>query len=190
MKKSKAETAETRKRIVDIASREFKEKGIQSASVSEIMSAAGLTHGGFYRHFKSKEDLLTEACSAALGRMAENAQAAVDGGNEAFVRYLDNYLSTNMREDFAASCVFVTMGSELARADDETRHVMTEGFKTWIDILAKQTPDKPADDARADAMFRLSAMVGALTMARIADDKDFAEQILGEIRTRLIAPAP
>lgn len=189
MKKSKAETAETRKRIVEIASQEFKRNGIQATSVSEIMSAAGLTHGGFYRHFESKEHLLAEACATAMGRLAENANAAVNGGKRAFDRYLSEFLSRAFHEDCAGSCAFVTMGSELARADDETRHAMSEGFRTWVDILTKQSASEDSKAARGEAMFKLSAMIGAVTMARIIDDRKFADQLLTETRKRLVGSA-
>lgn len=186
MKKSKAETAETRRRIVEIASQEFRRSGIQATSVSEIMSAAGLTHGGFYRHFESKEHLLAEACATAMGHLAENASAAVDGGKRAFDRYLSEFLSRAFHEDCAGSCTFVTMGSELARADEQTRHVMSEGFRSWVDILTRQANKEDSKAARGEAMFKLSAMIGAVTMARIIDDGKFADQLLTETRKRLV----
>lgn len=190
MKKSKAETAETRKRIVKVASQEFKRTGIQATRVSEIMAAAGLTHGGFYRHFDSKEQLLAEACATAMGNLAEKARTAVKGGKGAFADYLSEFMSRAFHEDCSGSCAFVTMGSELARADDRTRNAMTEGFRTWIDILAEQDPEKDSKAAHADAMFKLSAMIGAVTMARIIDDPDFADDVLTEARARLVEPVP
>lgn len=186
MKKSKAETAETRKRIIDIASQEFKRKGIHATSVAEIMAAAGLTHGGFYRHFESKERLLAEACSTAMGRMAENAEIAVDGGEKAFTQYVDEFLTRAYHDNCAGACTFVTLGSELARVDDDIRHTMSEGFRTWIEILSKRSAGEDPEAARADAMFKLTAMLGAVTMARVMDDKKFADQILAETRLRLL----
>jgi TetR/AcrR family transcriptional regulator, transcriptional repressor for nem operon len=186
MKKSRVETAETRKRIVEIASQEFKRSGIQATRVSEIMAAAGLTHGGFYRHFDSKEALLAEACAMAMGHMADNAHAAIEGGDQAFTEYLNDFLSRNVHEDCEVACTFVTMGSELARTDERTRHTLSEGFRTWIEILARREGDEGAQAARADAMFKLSAMIGAVTMARIIDDPAFADEVLAQARDRLI----
>jgi TetR/AcrR family transcriptional regulator, transcriptional repressor for nem operon len=186
MKKSRVETAETRKRIVEIASQEFKRSGIQATRVSEIMAAAGLTHGGFYRHFDSKEALLAEACAMAMEHMADNAHAAIEGGDQAFTEYLNDFLSRNVHEDCEVACTFVTMGSELARTDERTRHTLSEGFRTWIEILARREGDEGAQAARADAMFKLSAMIGAVTMARIIDDPAFADEVLAQARDRLI----
>ncbi|MDH0745655.1 TetR/AcrR family transcriptional regulator [Pseudomonas sp. GD03842] len=189
MKKSKAETAQTRKRIVDVASREFKRTGIQATRVSDIMAAAGLTHGGFYRHFDSKEQLLAEACATAMQRIAEKASAAVGGGERGLADYFNDFLSLTQHDDCARSCTFVTMGSELARADEHTRHAISEGFRTWIDILARQAEEQGSTHARADAMFRLAAMIGAVTLARMLDDPELANEVLAQARQRLAEPA-
>jgi TetR/AcrR family transcriptional regulator, transcriptional repressor for nem operon len=190
MKKSRIETAETRKRILKVASQEFKRNGIQATRVSEIMAAAGLTHGGFYRHFESKEALLAEACEAAMGNMADNAHAAIEGGDQAFAEYLNDFLSRNVHEDCEVACTFVTMGSELARTDERTRHTLSEGFRTWIEILSRRGSDEEgAQAARADAMFKLSAMIGAVTLARIIDDPAFADEVLAQARDRLVVQA-
>jgi TetR/AcrR family transcriptional regulator, transcriptional repressor for nem operon len=186
MKKSKVETAETRKRIIETAAAEFRQKGVQATRVADVMAAAGLTHGGFYRHFDSKEHLLTEACSTVMGNMETMATDAVEGGKRAFEQYVATYLSREFHETYGKGCPFATMGSELAHADEPTRQTLTEGFETWIALIARQSPEEEASAARADAIFKLSAMVGAVTMARIVDDEAFAQEILSQATARVL----
>jgi TetR/AcrR family transcriptional regulator, transcriptional repressor for nem operon len=186
MKKSKVETAETRKRIIETAAAEFRQKGVQSTRVADVMAAAGLTHGGFYRHFESKEHLLTEACASVMDSMEAMAGAAVTGGKRAYEQYVATYLSLEFHDTYGAGCPFATMGSELAHADEPTRQTLSEGFETWIDLIARQSPEEEASAARADAIFKLSAMVGAVTIARIVDDEALAQEILSQATARVL----
>jgi TetR/AcrR family transcriptional repressor of nem operon len=185
MKTSKAQKAATRKRILDIASQEFRKKGIHATSVAEIMAVAGLTHGGFYRHFTSKEQLVAEACTVSMENLVDKAEVAVEGGEESFLKHFSDFLSLEYHDDIAASCAFVMMGSELARADSETRRAASDGFRKWVDIIAQRAPGDGAKANKADILFKLSTMVGAVTMARIVDDQALSNQILHEARQRL-----
>jgi TetR/AcrR family transcriptional regulator, transcriptional repressor for nem operon len=187
MKKSKAETAETRKRIVEVASQAFKSNGIHATGVAEIMAAAGMTHGGFYRHFESKEQLVAESCAASMRVFVEWAETAADGGDESFLKHLENLLSTKYRDDYLGGCPLVAMGSELARADMETRRVASQGFRELVDIIAKRNRDNVGSSARDAAIFTLSSMIGAVAMARIVDDSEFSDHILKVARKRLAA---
>jgi len=185
MRKSKAETAETRKRIVEVAVQAFKSNGIHATGVSEIMAAAGLTHGGFYRHFASKEELVAEACVASLDDLVDAAEVAAEGGQESFLKHIEAFLSEEFRDDRLGGCPLVAMGSELARADIETRRAASNGFRGMIDAMAKRSAFKDAPSARADAMFALSSMIGAVTMSRIVDDPALSLQILEVTRQRV-----
>jgi len=185
MKKSKVETAETRKRIIEIAGQEFRRNGIHGTSVSEIMATAGLTHGGFYRHFDSKEQLIAEACAESMDTLADKVDAASEGGEKQVLKMLREFLSLDFHDDHTDSCSFVTMGSELARADTEARRAVTVGFRHWVDAIATLDGGSGNATARAEAMFKLSAMIGAATMARIVDDKKLSDQLLREARKRL-----
>jgi TetR/AcrR family transcriptional repressor of nem operon len=184
-KKSKTETAQTRKRIVEVAAKAFKSNGIQATGVAEIMSAAGLTHGGFYRHFESKEQLVAEACASSMELLVEAAEAAAAGGDAAFLKHLESFISTEHRAEYLGGCPLVAMGSELARADIETRHAASQGFQQMIDIIAKRSQAKGPKSAKEDAIFTLSSMIGAVTMARIMDDPKVSNQILAIARKRL-----
>jgi TetR/AcrR family transcriptional repressor of nem operon len=186
MKKSKAETAETRKRILEVAARAFKSNGVDGTGVSEIMAAAGLTHGGFYRHFESKEQLVAEACAASMAVFIQSAEAATDDGRDSFLKHVGYFLSEEYRDDCLGGCPLVALGSELARSDPQTRHAASEGFQKLIDIVAKWNPRDDEASARDAAIFTLTSMVGAVTMARIVDDPALSDQILQIAKQRLI----
>jgi TetR/AcrR family transcriptional repressor of nem operon len=185
MKKSKAETAETRKRILEVAAQAFKSKGITATGVAEIMAAAGLTNGAFYRHFASKEQLVAEACASSMDVLVESAEVAAEGGQASFLKHLEDFLSAEYRDDTLGGCPLVAMGSELVRADTQTRRAASQGFQQLIDIVARWTPAEDLTSARAEAMFTLSAMIGAVTMSRIVDDPDLSDQVLNATRQRL-----
>lgn len=187
MKKSKVETAETRRRIVETAAREFRRNGINATGLADVMAAAGLTHGGFYRHFESKDQLVGEACAAGMEFVVESAEAAArdcdgKGGFEAIV---DNYLALAHRNDRCDGCPLAGLGSELARADDETRAAASAGFLRLVEVLARQIRRRKPKVAKSDAIFALSAMIGAVTMSRIVADPDLSAAILRDTKRHL-----
>ena len=182
-RKSKAETALTRKRIIEVAARAFKNNGIEATGVAEVMAAAGLTHGGFYRHFESKEQLVTEACASSMELMVEAAQTAAGQGDAAFLKHLESFITKDTRTAYLCGCPLVAMGSELARSDIETRRAVSQGYRQLIDIIAGRGSGDKA--AKEDATFTLCSMIGAVTMAKIMDDPAFSEQILTIARKRL-----
>lgn len=185
MRKSKAETEETRRRIVDLAARAFRRNGIATTGVAEIMAAAGLTHGGFYRHFGSKDQLVAEACSAGLGSMVESYRSASEGGRDAFVERLRSSLTPAYRDDRSGGCPLVAMGSELARGDVATRRAASSGFRELVDEIARWLPAKSGREARDDAIAVLTGMIGAVTMSRVVDDEDLSARILRVGRAEL-----
>jgi TetR/AcrR family transcriptional regulator, transcriptional repressor for nem operon len=123
MKKSKLEAAETRRRIVKTAAAEFRRNGIHDTGLSGVMAAAGLTHGGFYRHFDSKDELVAEACAAAMEPAAENTvtSACYDAANDSLEAIVTSYLCPDHRDNLSEGCLIAALGSELARSDDKTR---------------------------------------------------------------------
>lgn len=178
MRKSKAETAKTRQRIVDVAAQTFRSNGIAATGVAEIMAAAGLTHGGFYRHFESKDQLLAEACSAGLDSMVQSYHDASEDGREAFVRNLQDSLTPAYRDDRAGGCPLVAMGSELARADDVTRRGASRGFEELVDAIAEWLPARSGREVRDEAIAVLTGMIGVVTMSRVVDDARLSARIL------------
>ena len=189
MKKSKAETARTHRRIVETAAAEFRRNGIQATGVNELMEAAGLTRGGFYRHFESKDQLVAEACAAGMRSVVEVSEAIASHRNDkdAIEALATRYLSTDHRDDPSGGCPLAALGSELARADDETRAVATAGIVELVKAVADQCPGFKPEAAKAHALVALSAMVGAMTLSRIVTDPELSKAILKYTKKHLAA---
>jgi TetR/AcrR family transcriptional repressor of nem operon len=180
MRKSKQETALTRERIVKAAASEFRQHGIVATGLADLMSAAGLTHGGFYRHFASKDQLVAEASAAALAATTEEAAAVASRqpGQKGLEAVVGRYLSTAHRDNQREGCALAALGSELARADTETRNAATAAFLKLVDIVAGQIDPAKPEEAKKRAMAVVSTMIGALTMSRIVNDKRLSKSLL------------
>lgn len=185
MKKSKTETAETRKRIVEIAAKAFRKGGIDATGVAQIMASAGLSHGGFYRHFTSKDQLVTEALSATDKNLLRDSAAAAERGADAVSQVFHDYMTTGYRDNLEGGCPLAAMGSELVRASRETRHAATNSFRK---ISATVAPFmRAADGENGDdmAISLLTNMIGALTVARMVDDPALSDRILAITQRRI-----
>jgi TetR/AcrR family transcriptional repressor of nem operon len=182
MRKSREEAAQTRQRIVTAAAGEFRKHGIVATGLADLMTAAGLTHGGFYKHFESKDQLVAEACAEAVGVLIGKAKAAASAGPGAAAA---TYLSTAHRDHPATGCPLAAIGSELARSDEQTRAVATDGFRKLVGIMAGQFGKIPPDRARRRALVAVSTMIGALTISRIVTDPKLSAEVLKEAKKSL-----
>lgn len=177
MRKSREEAAETRKRIVKAAASEFRAKGIVATGLADLMKAAGMTHGGFYKHFESKDQLVAEAFADAVEEvigMLESlptSQAAVAA-----------YLSMQHRDNPASGCPFSAIGSEVARTDETTRAAATAGFERLVTLLEGKSKAK---DARRRALVAAASMIGAVTISRIVNDPKLSAELLSEMAKSL-----
>jgi TetR/AcrR family transcriptional regulator, transcriptional repressor for nem operon len=185
VRKSKAEAAETRQRIVRAAADEFREKGIAEAGLAELMAAAGLTHGGFYRHFESKNQLVAEAFDCAAVALKERlesfiaeaiAEAEPGRGLEAAVL---GYLAAAHRDELATGCPFSALAGELVRQDETIRDHATADLKGFIEVIRAQLDQPSSEAARREAIGIVSTLVGALTLARLSTDPALSDAILG-----------
>jgi TetR/AcrR family transcriptional regulator, transcriptional repressor for nem operon len=156
MRKSKRETEETRKRIVEMAADEFRQHGIVTSGIADLMAAVGLTHGGFYRHFESKEQLVAEATAAALDTLLDTLASAASGkkGRNALKAALAVYVCAEHRDNPRDGCPLAPLGSELARSDKRVRDVATTGFSRMVEILAAHF-DRPDLRKRGNGLWRL-----------------------------------
>lgn len=187
MKKSRVEAAETRKKIIDTASRLFRRDGIHATGLADVMTAAGLTHGGFYRHFASKDELVAEAFCASSDALYQTIEEVVGNktGKRAVKAIIGNYLAPTHKDNPGSGCAFASMGAELGRADDNTRAAASQNFDKLVDAIARHWPEKKPRAAQADAIFILSAMIGALTVARAIDDPKRSAAVLQATKDHL-----
>jgi TetR/AcrR family transcriptional repressor of nem operon len=181
MRKSKAEAIQTREKIIDAASASFRRNGIAATGLVELMAAAGLTRGGFYKHFASKEQLVAEASAHAAESLAAKIETAMTQRRSGtpLQRALDAYLTVHHRDHPEAGCVFAALGPELAREGEAVRGVAATGMERMFGLLEQ-------DMSRADAVVALSAAVGALTLARLAPDAAASKEILQQVRNHLL----
>jgi TetR/AcrR family transcriptional repressor of nem operon len=189
MKRSKIQAAETRRRIVKTAAAEFRRKGINATGLNDVMAAAGLTHGGFYRHFASKDQLIAEACAAALGSLAgpNEVPACPALNKDGLDAILAEYLSADHRDNPSEGCMLAGLGSELARTDEETRAAATDGILKLVDIFTHHYRRRNPETAQARALVAVSAMIGAVTLSRIVTDPKLSTAILRSTRKHLAA---
>jgi TetR/AcrR family transcriptional regulator, transcriptional repressor for nem operon len=180
MRRSRSEAAETRERIVSTASKMFLEKGLEAVGMRDIMSAAGLTPGGFYRHFESKEQLIVEANSAAFDRLLAmfKVQTAGMSAAEALDRIVWLYLNQTQVEGNNFRCPLATIGAELSHCEPQVRAIAFDGYQRVVGLVADLLTALGRDGANATASSVVSMMAGAVTLANIAPDKVAASWVL------------
>jgi TetR/AcrR family transcriptional repressor of nem operon len=185
---SRAEKTKTHKRIVKIASRRFREKGITGVGIADLMKEAGLTVGGFYKHFDSRDALVAEAVSSTFGAWKRQVDAAASGGPAvSYAKLIDDYLNEEHRDDPGAGCAFSALAEEIARSDKRTRALASEQIRNDIQLLANLLPgkDKNKDSARSKAILTFSALVGAMALARAVSDEALSREILKTVEELL-----
>jgi len=158
---------ESRAAIIAAASKLFRERGVDNVSVAEVMDAAGMTHGGFPRHFGSKLDLVGEALKLAADEAQDNAAAAGD-----FEAFAATYLSRAHRDHPGTGCVFAALGAEVSRGPAETRHVLADKIERQIAEFG-DTPQQ-----RAKAISRWATLIGTMVLARLAEPEALSDEIL------------
>jgi len=174
MKVSKEQVRENRMRIVETASELFRERGYDGVGVAELMSAAGLTHGGFYKHFSSKADLMSEAMSCGFKRSAESTAGV---NREKFIEY---YLSRQHRDDMGTGCVMSALCTDTARQSESLKAEFAAGIERQLEVLGNENV------TRADLIDNIAHLVGALVLSRACPDNSaLADEILDVCRARL-----
>lgn len=167
-------------RIVNAAARAIRRSGYGGTSVADIMKEAGLTHGGFYAHFPSREAMLAEAADqAGAEAVATTSRVAASGPPEqALKRMICAYLSKEHAKNIELGCPVAALGSEMPRQAPEVRRAATRRIKEMIDVVARQMPDWGQPSAHERALVTVSAMVGTLMLARAVDDPRLSDALL------------
>ena len=179
MKVSREQAQENRARVLEAAARLFRERGIDGIGLAELMKSVGLTHGGFYRQFGSKEELVAEACAFAFERSAakwrRTAAAHPQDAVEAIARW---YLTPEHRERPGAGCAAAALAGDMAREGVHARQAFTQGVRDLVEVLAGAGTEASAPARRSDALAAFSTMVGAMVLARAVDDPELADELL------------
>ena len=191
MRYSKEHKQETHARIVRKASVRLREKGAHGIGVADLMKEAGLTHGGFYAHFDSREALVIEAFNYAMDRSMEHWRktAAQIAPDKRFSTIVDSYLTALHRDDPGRGCAVPTLGAEIARESLKTRRAFAAKLEEMIDMIADQIPDVPRKTARKQAAATLATMMGTLVLSRIAGNSEFSDEILSAGREAALGRA-
>lgn len=182
MRVSREQAAENRQRVVETAARLFRERGYDGIGVADLMREAGLTHGGFYGQFESKEQLMAEASASVLQKSLQSWRERIARHPEdplgAVVRA---YLRPQHRDQPGAGCVFAALGSELARQPKSLRRPLTETLCGFFDLLGTMLGGRNAAARRRQGMHAYSAMVGALVLSRVTEDETLSKEILESV---------
>lgn len=171
---SEAEKLKSHEKILDAAAYLMRKQGVESTSVADVMEAAGLTHGGFYRHFDSKEALLAAAFRKALEEVLSELEAAGSGAEKAArARYIARYLSPEHIHDRGHGCPLAAIGAEIARRDNAARAEASTAVERMGELLG-------ADDDGADdqGLAMMALLLGTITLARLAEPQQLAMRIL------------
>jgi TetR/AcrR family transcriptional repressor of nem operon len=180
MRYSREHKLETHARIVKKASVRLREKGAHGIGVADLMKDAGLTHGGFYAHFDSREALVIEAFVYAMDRSMERWRRLAEQTppDKRLVTIVDSYLTAVHRDDPGHGCAIPTLGAEIARESPKTRKAFAAKMDQMIEMLAAQVQGMPHKAARKRALATIATMMGTLVLARIAGNGEFSDEIL------------
>ena len=177
MRYDKGHKDATRQRIIDVASRQFRQDGVAAVGLAGIMADAGLTNGAFYTHFESKDDLVQAVLSKALAKREATLRTAAESetGLEASIR---DYLSRRHRDNPGGGCPTAALVAEIARGPRATRDAFTGKVSQFIGLIAGQLPAGSASERRRNAIAIYGVMVGALQLARAVNDHQLSDEIL------------
>lgn len=178
----------TRRRIIAAASAAFRERGVEGTGVDEVMRRAGLTHGGFYAHFRDKSELVAEACAEAFDAAVVNLNriAALPTAAKRARLLIDSYLSLNHRDNRGSGCLVVAVGADMVRLTGAGRAGYAQGFALHLDRLAAALRLAADPEKNRDLVTHLmSSLVGALLFARAMEDPARSEALLASSRRML-----
>lgn len=179
MRVSRAHAEENRQNVIDVASRLFREYGFDGIGLKDLMEAAGLTQGAFYKQFASKEDLVAQASARALDAAAGRwSDAAAGSPKDPLGAIVSFYLSKGHRKEKQGGCPLVALGSDAARQSADVRAGFEAGIREHLSLLSELLSETASGNEREKAMAILSTMVGAVTLSRIVNDSRLAQAIL------------
>ncbi len=179
MRVSNQQAAENRERVIKASSRQFRQNGFDGIGIADLMKSAGMTHGGFYKQFKSKDNLIEEACTAAIKenlQFWEQASGGTDGAS--LGRLFSAYLSPTHSDLRDTGCLLAALGADAPRSTGPIRQVFGKAINAYAAVLERLLPDVAARNKRRKSLAVLSQMVGALVLSRAVEDEVFRRDIL------------
>lgn len=186
MRVSREQAAENREKILNTATRLFREKGFDGIGIADLMKSAGLTHGGFYGHFSSKEDLIVQACDRTVDDIfAQNQARFGEGEGTYYQRFIANYLSTGHRDNPGCGCLMAALGADAARQSPTIKRAFTHSFNRLLSALITILPTKREAEKREQALATLASLVGAQVIARAVDDQELSQEVLEVVLKKL-----
>jgi TetR/AcrR family transcriptional repressor of nem operon len=188
VKVSKETTEQNRERVIDTAATLFRERGIDGVGIADLMGAAGLTHGGFYRQFKSKDDLVVQAVKRAYEGMSADLRQRLEASDEApLVTLVRHYVSDFHRDEPGRGCSLVALASDAARSDDpELRSFFGDIVGNYIALLTNLVPEGDPAEKRSAAIAVLSEMVGSVVLSRVVPDAALSGEIITAVSDDLL----
>jgi TetR/AcrR family transcriptional repressor of nem operon len=188
VKVSREQAAKHRERILDVAIKRFRERGFDGIGVADLMQQAGFTHGGFYGHFSSKEELMAQACTRAFAEKAalwqEERELDVDRPLASVAKY---YLTAEHRDDPGSGCPMATLAIDVSRQAPPVRRAFTEGLRQLVELLTAKLPGSSQAAKRRRALAAWATLVGALMLARAVDDPELSDEMLHAVSASLSA---
>ena len=184
---SRASKRQHHEQIVGLAASRFREEGVDRVGVADLMHDVGLTHGGFYRHFESRDELVAEAVERALHDGGQAMARVAESPHDPLAAVIDAYLSVAHRDGLATSCAVTTLAADVARSDPRARAAYTSQVGVYIEMLMRLLPPGLGDRRRATAITALSTLVGAVSMARAVDDESLSRELLASAASELKA---
>ena len=178
---SKRDKAETHARIVKVAAKRFRERGLDGIGVADVMKEAGVTVGGFYKHFGSRDELVVEALATAFKDLDVWEEHTED-----MAQLLHNYLTEAHRDARGTGCAMGALLGDMTRGSKSARALYTERVKRSVAFFSAFLPSSPRSDKRARALLILSALLGAINLSRAVSDPDLSREILYGVRDQLI----
>jgi TetR/AcrR family transcriptional repressor of nem operon len=191
MKVSREQAAQNRERVVETAAKLFREKGYGGIGVADLMKSAGLTHGGFYGNFGSKEALMAEVVTYAIDNSIHTWDTLVARApTQPLEAVVAPYLSIQHRDNPGMGCAMAALGPEVARMAPDVRCAVTEGVRKQIDKLAALMPADSSEEQREAALVTYASMVGALVLSRAVNDPALSEEVLNAVHTAVTGVSP
>jgi TetR/AcrR family transcriptional repressor of nem operon len=179
MRVSRAQAEANRETVINVASRLFREHGFDGIGVKDLMKGAGLTQGGFYKQFESKDDLAALASRRAMESATRRWSSVAASSADPIQGVIELYLSAGHRGETGDGCPLVALGSDAARQSEDVRKPFEDGIKAHLQVLEELLPASDSNETRTEkAEVMLALMVGAVTLSRIVTDKALADRLL------------